>query len=61
MNREELIELIDTAMWDARSYGHDDNGLQDWDTGEDIDTHPEAAGYADMILEAFKKHERARL
>lgn len=24
-----LTDIIDAACWDARSYGHDDNGLED--------------------------------
>jgi hypothetical protein len=57
MNRQELIDMIDSAMWNARGYGHSDNGLQDYDTSEYIDTHPEAEIYADAILAAFAKDE----
>jgi len=51
MLKAALIDLVDGAMWEARGqYGHDDNGLQDWDTGDALDTHPEAVKYADRIL-----------
>jgi hypothetical protein len=55
IDRERLIGLIDDACWDARGYGHEDNGLQDYDTGEDIDIHPEAILAADIILKELKE------
>lgn len=60
MNRKQLVEIIDQACWDARRYGHDDNGLEpavDLDgnpTGEiEPAYHPSAVEAANKILEIF--------
>ena len=37
MTRVELIERLNTLCWQARSYGHDDNGL---DYGVDLQGNP---------------------
>lgn len=56
IDRDRLIELIDGACWSARAdYGHDDNGLEDYDTGEDLDCHPQAVEFADIILSELEE------
>lgn len=64
MNRKDLIERLDSLCWDARRYGHDDNGIEgfavDADGNEvsyDSDEcfHPEAVTLADALLLAFGK------
>lgn len=60
IDRKELVEKLNSLCWAARSYGHDDNGLDyglDIDGNEveddrDVDVfHPEAIYLADELLE----------
>lgn len=54
-----LIERLNGLCWDARRYGHDDNGL-DWavdlnglpvdDDSDEDSYHPEAVALADALL-----------
>lgn len=57
MDRIELISALDELCWNARSYGHDDNGLDDGDYVETLDgpeiVHEGVVALADAIMRAF--------
>lgn len=58
MTREELIDALDSLCWQARRYGHDDYGLDDFAVdydgkgivGNAFGFHPEAVAMADVLI-----------
>ena len=57
MNLQQLVEIIDGACWDARRYGHEDCGLDDFAVGLDgkwIDD-PHEEGYHPSAVKAAKQ------